>query len=379
MTERSRFWTTSGGGDSDTIVRDVWWDIWLSLLGSLRNTTYQGGLLNGSGDGSNPPLFVEETATPSAAVKVNIGRAILRGAWYEADAAETVAIAANTDGSGFARIDYIILRKDVAAQTVRLINLLGTPAASPVAPTLTQTEGVTWEIPIAQIAVANLFSTIVDADISYDRPNGIGQYAIIRQTEEGGTGLTSYVDGDLIAASAVNTLGKIPTLAVDGAALVRDAVQSPKYAMVDRRITRIFKSSNTNLEALATPIPIDGQDDLASNMRAAVSASRFYPEAGTYKIWGWIVMQNVTTNTENYLFLYDTNAAANVLDIDGEQVRSVVRDFVSAFPHWNFFECWVTFDGTENVETRAIATANHRYGPETTSYRPFVLFVERQY
>lgn len=60
---------------------------------------------------------------------------------------------------------WYVLRKSWAAQTVRAVVLQGTPAASPAAPTLTQSDGVTWEIPIADVNVANAAVSLTAANI----------------------------------------------------------------------------------------------------------------------------------------------------------------------------------------------------------------------
>lgn len=121
------------------------------------------GVLLGSGDGVDPPLTVKQTAPASAQVSVTPGAALVTGGWYYTDDDVNVTIAANTSGN--ARIDYIILRFNATAQTITLVDLQGTPAGSPVPPTLTQTS-TQYEIPLAQIAVANLFTTITTANIN---------------------------------------------------------------------------------------------------------------------------------------------------------------------------------------------------------------------
>jgi hypothetical protein len=76
----------------------------------------------------------------------------------------TFVITAN--GSGNPRIDTVVLRKDWVLQTIRLVVLTGTPAGSPLPPTLTQTPGTRWEIPLADILVNSGFVTIVQANIT---------------------------------------------------------------------------------------------------------------------------------------------------------------------------------------------------------------------
>lgn len=97
-------------------------------------------------------------------VLLNIGSALVDGTEYQNSAALTIAITANASGNP--RIDTIVLRKVFATQTVRAFVNTGTPAASPTPPALTQSAGVTWEIPIADIAVANGAVSITNANIT---------------------------------------------------------------------------------------------------------------------------------------------------------------------------------------------------------------------
>ena len=120
------------------------------------------GVLEGTGDGSNEVLNVRANSPASSSIIVEIGAALVNGRLYETTAAVTLTVGANASGN--ARIDTVILRADYVAQTVRLILKQGTPAASPVRPTLQQDTSI-WEIPLADIAVANGFSVINTADV----------------------------------------------------------------------------------------------------------------------------------------------------------------------------------------------------------------------
>ena len=112
-------------------------------------------------------LEVSETSPASKSVRVALGRAIIRGKVYWLDADTTLTISDNTSGNP--RIDRVVVEVDWTAQTGRLKVVEGTPAASPSAPTLTQTDGVLWQFPLAQIAVANGFTSITSSDITDER------------------------------------------------------------------------------------------------------------------------------------------------------------------------------------------------------------------
>ncbi|MCI0349283.1 MAG: hypothetical protein L0Z53_07655, partial [Acidobacteriales bacterium] len=122
------------------------------------------GVLLGTGDAGVDGLKVRATGPASANVEAAAGAAMVHGTMFVNDATAILTIAAN--GSGNGRIDTVILRKDFAAQIVRLVVKQGTPAASPTPPALTQIINVTWEIPLADVTVANGFLIITNADIT---------------------------------------------------------------------------------------------------------------------------------------------------------------------------------------------------------------------
>jgi hypothetical protein len=95
-------------------------------------------------------------------VKVQPSRAaMVRGFRWETDGAGiTRSIAANASGNP--RVDLAVLRLNRNDYTVTFQVIQGAPAASPVAPALTQNTGSTgvWEMPLAQITVANNATTL---------------------------------------------------------------------------------------------------------------------------------------------------------------------------------------------------------------------------
>jgi hypothetical protein len=90
-------------------------------------------------------LAVTGAATP---LSINTGSALVNGKFYNNSASTTLAIATP---AGATRIDRVILRADYAAQTVRLVLLAGAEGGA--APALTQTDGTTWEVSLAQASI----------------------------------------------------------------------------------------------------------------------------------------------------------------------------------------------------------------------------------
>lgn len=161
MTETSAPWGGTTLGDAGPYTDQDWAKIWREAFNSSDSDS---GVLVGTGTAPDPGLTVQATGPASASVDITAGSALVQGTWYNTDANVNKTIGANASGNP--RIDTVVLRKDFATQTVRLAVLPGTPAGSPVPPALTQTDGVTWEMPLADVAVANGFATITNADIT---------------------------------------------------------------------------------------------------------------------------------------------------------------------------------------------------------------------
>ena len=166
-------------------------------------------------------LEVTETSPTSKAVRVVLGRAIIRGKVYWLDADTTLTISDNTSGNP--RIDRVVVEVDWTAQTGRLKVVEGTPAASPSAPTLTQTDGVLWQFPLAQIAVANGFTSITNSDITDEReftdaPKASASYTC-DETADYQTTSTAFVDVDSTKLSlTITTNGGDVLVHFDGVA-----------------------------------------------------------------------------------------------------------------------------------------------------------------
>ena len=104
-------------------------------------------------------------------VKVPAGQAMVRGHYYFNTAEETLAIA--TANGTNPRIDTVVLELDPSANSITLKVVTGTPGASPVAPTLTQTDAGVYQLPLANVAVAAAAGTITAGNVT-DRRTFLG-------------------------------------------------------------------------------------------------------------------------------------------------------------------------------------------------------------
>ncbi len=127
-------------------------------------------------------------------VKVRAGAAWVRGHYYENDAEETIALAANASGNP--RIDRVVVRADFTANTIDTVVIQGTPAASPSAPAITQSTTV-WDVPLAQVAVANGAATITAANVTDERDLAVPSHVSVGAVASLAAGTTS----DLVEAT----------------------------------------------------------------------------------------------------------------------------------------------------------------------------------
>lgn len=153
MAQRSRFF------DSVASDRVYVSDDWAMVVRGLMGT---GVVATGN------ELAVTENSPAAMSVLVDTGIAFVRGYYFEVySAAEAVVISAADPTN--ARIDRVVIRRDLSSRTATLAVLTGTPAASPTAPALTQVDAGVWEISLAQVYVGASVASIVNANITDER------------------------------------------------------------------------------------------------------------------------------------------------------------------------------------------------------------------
>lgn len=149
-------------GDAGPYTDAEWQQAWANLaIGGLRGNI--GPILGGGAQPYNS-LRVQARTPASTIIDVLSGSALVQGVLYINTGTVSFTVAANASGNP--RIDLIVVQLDYTLQITRLALKQGTPAATPVPPTLTQTVGVMWEIPIGEIAIANGFVTLAQSTIT---------------------------------------------------------------------------------------------------------------------------------------------------------------------------------------------------------------------
>lgn len=144
MTQTSAPWPGTATGDATDAPYDAdeWSDLWRKLHLDNRASN---GIIRG---------YLNELAATVVGdvspVSVNSGGAFVDGTFYESDAVEIFTLA---NPAANPRIDRIVLRKGTIAQTVRLVVITGAEGVTPSPWPLTQTNNVTWDIPLWQVYI----------------------------------------------------------------------------------------------------------------------------------------------------------------------------------------------------------------------------------
>lgn len=91
------------------------------------------------------------TVGTGLAVDVDPGQCLVRGHYYTSTAVESLSLA--TADASDPRLDTVVLRLDPTANSVVLAVVVGSPAAVPTEPGLTQTDAGVYELPLANVLV----------------------------------------------------------------------------------------------------------------------------------------------------------------------------------------------------------------------------------
>lgn len=138
---------------------DEVWDMNQSNWSDYFYPTIQDGVILGIG---NEMLVYGDSS--GMVVKVKTGECRVRSHRGSLTAEKSLTIEAASSANP--RIDLIVARVNYLTKTVTIAVKKGTAASSPSAPSVTQSAGSTWEIPLAQVAVAKNATTIAANDVT---------------------------------------------------------------------------------------------------------------------------------------------------------------------------------------------------------------------
>jgi hypothetical protein len=161
MTQESLIWqgnsNLGGIGDCGPYSDSDWQRMYKTHMGVGADSANRGVMRDVGSE-----LQITANSPTASNVLVTSGAAFVAGIPYYNDNTETLTITANASGS--TRNDIIILRADYVAQTVRLAVLQGIPAAG--LPSLTQSVGTIYEIPLAYLTLASGFASVTASMIT---------------------------------------------------------------------------------------------------------------------------------------------------------------------------------------------------------------------
>lgn len=166
MAEVSYFWTTNGTGDGTSGGYTA-----ANFSQYLEDVNITVAASEGVLFGVDNSLAVSTTGV-TRQISVASGAAIVNGKFYKSDSAVLFTL----DLTPSSRVDRVVLRGAYSAQTVRLAILKGTDgSASPTA--LTQNDGTTWEVLIANVALnSSNVLTITDSRTFAKTPAAYGWF-----------------------------------------------------------------------------------------------------------------------------------------------------------------------------------------------------------
>jgi hypothetical protein len=142
-------------GAGATVLESQWRDMAKHFISSAS------GVIRGFGSGML--CFGDSSGMQ---VKVNTGECYMRGHFGSVTSQKVLPIGSNSSGNP--RVDIAVIRCHFADNNIVVDIVQGTPAASPVAPTVTQNTTM-WETKLADIAVANGAATITAANVTDQR------------------------------------------------------------------------------------------------------------------------------------------------------------------------------------------------------------------
>ena len=120
------------------------------------------------------------TAGTGLSVVVATGKAFIGQKWLKNDATLTLTISAASES--YSRIDAVVIRKNNAVRSCQIAVKVGTPAASPVAPTMTR-DSTTYEMALAYVNVAAGASSVTVTDKRSD--SSVCGWAAVAQATSG--------------------------------------------------------------------------------------------------------------------------------------------------------------------------------------------------
>ncbi len=185
-------------------------------------------------------LEVHAQPTPNKTVYIDTGAIIIRGAMRIL--AETVSLSFADNISGNPRIDRVVARLNYTDRKVEFVVKQGTPAASPVPPALTRSATTHWELSLAQVSLANGYSTITASEITNERlDEDVCGYSktLYMQEFDDENNLLKY-KRDVISVDTYGTPTEVRYLRDDDSLFLKRSYSNPDAAARYQTVTEEF-------------------------------------------------------------------------------------------------------------------------------------------
>lgn len=245
---------------------------------------------------ATPSSAMQVTTSAGMTVQVSAGWGFINCKWIENNAPYLLTL--DSSDVVLNRIDRIVLRLDETNRQMGIYIRKGTPAASPVAPTLQRTEGEIWELSLARISVSAGATAITQADITDERAD---------------TSVCGYVTGLIDQIDTTNLFAQFTDSFNSWFAQIKETLSTTT-------LVRQYNSLYTTTTGSETIIPINipQYNDALDVLNVYVNGLRLIE--GT----DYTESNNVIT-LANALDVVGTEVAFEVLkSVDGSEAESVV-------------------------------------------------------
>jgi len=216
-------------------------------------------------------LQVTATDPPTLGVSVKTGEAWINGFWYQNSASLTKTL--QTADSSKPRIDRIVLRLDrLTNRKISCEVLTGTPATSPSAPSLTQSDN-TYEISLAQVYVGAGVTYVTDSNITDERDYVKNQQGVMLFGDQTIAGVKTFSSFPVTPSSAPTSDYQVANKKYCDDNFV---TSTGTVTLTNKRITK----RETTITSSATPTPNSDTTDIYTITALAENAT-FGAPSGT--------------------------------------------------------------------------------------------------
>lgn len=247
-------------------------------------------------------LQVMESSPAAMTVDVDTGQGYVQGYFAVNDVLEEVTI--DPSHATLDRIDTVVMNLDILdTRLITPVVLLGTPAATPAPPTLQQDTNV-WQVALADVLVAALSVSIVDADITDRREQVEGKHTHTAMEENTTHSTSDGSDHSIVVSNQDkidNSFNMSPETYIGNVGQQDDPINS-EYTTVLGTQTQ----DTTNVKVGSEALRITENDNIAGYLSSKKTVSYDYS-----------ILNNNSNfeNTDYFNFIADMSDSAFVQDL----------------------------------------------------------------